>query len=442
MKLNILKGGLFIALVTIFTGCTDLDKPYPTVVKDIQTYTLTPTTTVAAVNALAATTPTLYTADDIIEAYVTSNDSGGNFYKSVSFQDVPVASGTPIGFSVSIDKAMIYGDGFYPGRKVYLKLKGLYFAKVFGSLQFGIADSTSSTGMSGISPLDYQKFLFPSATVLDETLLLRHMTYAAAINDAVQNTLVEIDGVQFANSSVGRTYYDINSGGYATNQTIEDPNVGTSGICRISMYAPFSVNKIPSGMGSIRGVMTKYNSDYQYMVRYESDFKLTGSRFVPLLNEGFDSGIGSWTAYSVTGTEAWTYSSTFGNPGGMMKMSGYNSGNHTNEDWLISPVMNLSALTSATLSFDNAYKFTGPTLQVLVSNNYSGTGNPNTATWTDLSSLATFSTGNYVYANSGALSLASFTGSGNNTVYVAFKYSSTTSAASTWEVDNVKIVGN
>jgi hypothetical protein len=189
--------------------------------------------------------------------------------------------------------------------------------------------------------------------------------------------------------------------------------------------------------------MTKYNNDYQFMVRTEADIKLTSPRFSPLLNETFDGGIASWTAFSVTGAEVWTHSTTFGNPGSMAKMSGFATINRANEDWLISPVQNLSKLTTATLNFDNAYKFAGDPIVVLVSRNYSGTGSPYAAgvTWTTLTG-ATLSSGNYVWANSGNLSLNSFAGAGNSTVYVAFKYTSSTTAASTWEVDNVKVLGN
>jgi hypothetical protein len=438
MKLNIFKSGLLIALMSIFTGCTDSDKPFTTGAPEIQTYELTTTKTVAALKAMATGTATEYTADDVIEAYVTSNDAAGNFYKSISFQDVPTTSGTPIGFSISVNKSMTFADGFYPGRKVYIKLKGLYFGNLYGSLKIG-----SNSALDGIEPLDYQKYLFPSATVLNEEDLVRHVTLASARLDVNQNTLIEISNVQFADSSIGRTYFDIDSGGYATNQTIEDPNVGTISICRISQYAPFSVGKIPSGKGSIRGVMTKYNTDYQYMVRSESDFKLTGTRATTLFNEGFNTNAGSWTSFSVVGTEVWTYSATFGNPGGMMKMSGFATTNKANDDWLISPAQNFSALTSASLSFDNAYKFTGNPIEVKISNNYSGTGSPVAAgvTWTTLTG-ATLSAGNYVYANSGSLSLASFIGAGNNNIHIAFRYTSTTAAASTWEVDNIKIIGN
>lgn len=433
MKINsIFKNVLLLALVAIFASCTDSDRTYKTGSPDILTYELAPTITVAALKALATGTPTQYTSDDVIEAYVTSNDAGGNFYKSISFQSVPTATGTPIGFSVGVNKSMTFADGFYPGRKVYIKLKGLFYANLYGSMKIG-----GDNALTSLEPLDYQKFLFPSATVLSEEDLVRHMTLANARLDVNQNTLLEIDGVQFANSSIGRTYFDIDSGGYATNQTIEDPNLGTLSICRISQYAPFSVNKVPSGKGSIRGVMTKYNSDYQYMVRSESDFKLTGARLVPALSEDFSNGIIAWNAVSVVGSQVWA-PATFGNPAPCAVMSGYASGNKANEDWLISPVMDLSTYTTATLTFDSSYNYTGAPLQVLVSSNYTGTGNPNSATWTTLS--PTLSSGAFAWANSGPVNISAFVG--NNAVYVAFKYISTTSAASTWELDNVKVIGN
>ena len=164
-----------------------------------------------------------------------------------------------------------------------------------------------------------------------------------------------------------------------------------------------------------------------------------------LLNETFDSGQGDWTTFSVTGAQVWTYSPNYGYPGqfnsgGMMKMSGFESGNNINEDWLISPVQDLTSLTNgATLSFQNAYNYSGNPIKVYISNNYSGTGNPNASgvTWTEL--FPTLSTGGFNYAFSGALNINSFTGSGNDNVYVAFKYTSTSSASSTWEIDNVLI---
>jgi hypothetical protein len=255
--------------------------------------------------------------------------------------------------------------------------------------------------------------------------------------------------VQFAAAEITSTYYNPNNDlGGATNNHLIDIN-GSSIIFRTSAYANFAAKSVPQGSGKVRGIITKYGTDYQFIARSEGDVKLSNditTRFTPLLSEGFDASINfsAWTAFSVTGAQVWNYSATFGNPGGMAKMTGFaSSTNNANEDWLISPVQNLSTLSNAHLSFDNAYKFTGNPIEVLISNNYSGTGSPYAAgvTWTTLTG-AVLSPGNYTYVNSGNLDISAFTGTGNSNVHVAFKYTSTSSAGSTWEIDNVKVGTN
>lgn len=436
MKTNLLKLVTIVTFISFFVSCSTVDKNVWSETAAIKTYDLAPTKQVSDIPVTS--TATTYAGDDIIEAYVTSNDTDGNFYKSISFQSVPTSvSTTPIGFSVSVNKAMLFADGFTPGRKVYIKLKGLAIAKVFGSTQIGIPDSTTASGIAGIEPTDYLNYLFPSSTILDEEALVRHMSLSNAVLDPNQNTLIEVDNVQFAGSSIGRTLYDVDSGGYATNHTFVDAeNGGTPRIIRISQYATFSVDKVPSGRGGIRGVMSKYNSDYQFTIRQESDLKLPNPR---QFMDDFTTGIGAWTAYSVTGNEIWTPSS-FGNPSYCAVITGYAGGNKNNEDWLISPSIDFTNKTIGKLIFDSATKYTGNSLQAYISTNYTG-GAPSTATWTLLPATVAPVNSNYAWTNSGAVNISSYVANQGN-VRVAFKYTSTTSAAATWELDNVLITAN
>ena len=297
-KINFKLFLLMTAVIAIVTGCAN-DDSYSVPTSTLDTYELTTTTTVAAVNLAATGTPVEYTSDDIIEAYVTSSDEAGIFYKSISFQTIPTDSSAPIGFSVPINLTSTFGKGFIPGRKVYIKLQGLYTAKVFGSLQIGKLFGTS---IGRISEFEWQNYLFPSATVVPEASFVRTMTLAMAYADVNQNTLVELEPVQFSDSSLNRTYYDIDSGGGSTNHLLVALTGGTERIIRFSSFAPFTGKQVPSGSGKIRGVLTKYNADFQFMVRYESDIKLTGDRvdvfpaivgnantFVSTLNEPFTS---------------------------------------------------------------------------------------------------------------------------------------------------------
>jgi hypothetical protein len=315
--------------------------------------------------------------------------------------------------------------------------------------------STSGIPSVGRMPeADFRAVVQPTCTKVDESKLLpinaAGVPTAVTISDitngnAYLNRLIELENVMFDDASIqSPAYYNVNNDlGGATNLRIVDIS-GGSLIFRTSSYANFAARSVLKGTGKIRGVLTKYGTDYQFVARTQSDINLTNDvndRFTTI-KEGFDASQGAWTAFSVTGSQSWQYSSTFGNPGGMMKMSGYSGGNQNNEDWLISPAQDFTAWTLAYLSFDNAYKFTGAPIEVYVSNNYSGTGSPYAAgvTWTALTG-AQLSAGNYAYVNSGSLNITNFTGTGNNNVHVAFKYTSDTSSGSTWEIDNITFTG-
>jgi hypothetical protein len=119
------------------------------------------------------------------------------------------------------------------------------------------------------------------------------------------------------------------------------------------------------------------------------------------------------------------------------KMDGYAGGvNNVNEDWVITPAMNFNLYTNEVLSFMNAYSYTGNPLEVKISNNYNGSGDPNSYTWIDLS--PTLSPGGFAWTSSGDLDVSGTSGTG---VYVGFKYTSTATASSTWELDDILVIG-
>ena len=446
MKTTILKSTFFAVLATsLSTSCVKDDNYGTPQLNGCTETSLVKNREVTQITSSAIVAPHVDIVpgvSDVIEAYVVSSDIGGNFFKSVSFQTLDGSKA----FSVPVDDTSLFIN-YPPGKKVLINMDGLYTDIKYGGMRIGGLYGNSSGGaeVGRLPAADFKKSVQPSCTTVNEDDLVQHITIDEATTDAYLNKLIEIDNVEFEPNAITNTYYDINNDlGGATNYNVIDLN-GNGMIFRTSSYSNFAAKAVATGSGSVRGVMTKYNTDYQFLVRSESDIKLTKPRFTPLLNESFSSAgsFGAWKSFSVTGAQAWAYSATYGNPGGMAKMSGYAGTNNANEDWLISPAQDLSSLTAATVSFDNAYKFTGPTIEVLVSNNYTGIGSPYATgvTWTTLTG-ATLSAGNYAYVNSGNLNINSFTGIGNSTVYVAFKYTSTISAGSTWEIDNIKVTAN
>jgi hypothetical protein len=466
MKNTIVKLGLLLSLtVGLFSGCAS-DDHYTTPENTLVTYELTPTITVASINSAATGTPVQFTTDDIIEAYVTSSDAQGTFYKSISFQTIPTDGSNPIGFSVAVNATTLFGKGFTPGRKVYIKLNGLYAARVYGSLMIG---SLYEGSIGRISEFEYKDHLFPSATVEPESAMLRTMTLSQAYTDAVQNTLIELDAVQFSDTSINRTYYDVDSGGGATNHTLVSSTGGAAQIIRFSSFAPFTGNQVPKGSGKIRGVLTKYDTDFQFIVRYESDIKLTADRFdtsPPIVGTAI-AYLGSFTenfeSYSstspnnkifpkyindaVVGTRYWQTTLFGGNR--YIQMTSFTSSssttlvNENNRSVFLIPV-NMGAAN--TFSFQTKEGFSnGTVLKVyyILAADYTPGGIINNSKLVDITSSFTYSPGSSSgyptnFTPSGNYNIpASVTGNG----YFVFEYigSGLTGLTSTMQIDNVVV---
>ncbi len=161
-----------------------------------------------------------------------------------------------------------------------------------------------------------------------------------------------------------------------------------------------------------------------------------------LLFTTFNESWENWTPISVVGDQVWNRDNTFGIDGtACARVSGFaNEVSNPNEDWLVSPAIDLTGIAIAALSFYSAVAYTGEPLQVLISTNYES-GNPNDFTWDNLTSLAVWPAGDpfWQWTSSGNISLEDYV---NQTIHVAFKFVSNGEASKTWEVDNIRIQGS
>lgn len=152
-----------------------------------------------------------------------------------------------------------------------------------------------------------------------------------------------------------------------------------------------------------------------------------------LLNIDFTAGQGEWTVQVVSNPDnldaIWSQTSQYG-----MKATAYTSSdkvNHESEAWLISPAIDLSAVEKATLKISHARKF-GDLSQLSVKASADG------ETWAalELSAWPDGSNWNFIDAEA---DLAAFVGKAG--VKIAFVYTSSSSAAATWEIKTV-VVGD
>jgi hypothetical protein len=382
---------------------------------------LTATITVPALIATSTTTYQKYIPNDIIEAFVTSSDEGGNFYKSISLVSV---DGTR-GFSMPIDAYNLFNK-YEPGRKVYVNLKDRYFvtengAMVLGSLyNNGTPAILTDDEVGRISGVEYEGIIKRGCTKVNENTLVNNLTILATLNNANLNKLIELDNVQFTDASIGKKYFDatLNNLGGATNHEIVD-QFGNKIIVRISEFANFSTKPVSNKSGKIRGVLTKFGSTFQFMVRTENDIKLTNPRLTIDLAPpvggaaisylgSFTENFESYTAGTITtgqtnfpkyindpavGSKYW-YTATFSS-NKYIVMSSFNSSaalqDPNNKTYFIVPV---DFTAANNIKFKTQDRFNvGGVLKVYTSTNYVPGGNITAATLSDITSAFNIASG-------------------------------------------------
>ncbi|NIJ43796.1 hypothetical protein FHR24_000235 [Wenyingzhuangia heitensis] len=184
----------------------------------------------------------------------------------------------------------------------------------------------------------------------------------------------------------------------------------------------------------ITGKVTGAESGNFYKVTYsnftEEPTKATAGQVVAydFTNETFNG----WTSVDVTGDQAWEDATGFGN----ISMSGFDGQAYENEDWLVSPEVNLTGETELKFQIDENLRYGSDLslVKVLVSENY--TGDINTATWNEL----TITNRNFHSDNNLTPSdVIDFSAYDNKIIHIAFKYNSTTSDSTRWLIGNVSI---
>ncbi|MFD2245942.1 T9SS-dependent choice-of-anchor J family protein [Pontibacter ruber] len=150
---------------------------------------------------------------------------------------------------------------------------------------------------------------------------------------------------------------------------------------------------------------------------------------------------GGWKAYSVAGDQNWACT-TFGREteesprNSAVQINGYSGGSRDNQDWLISPSLNLTDFNIAALSFWTRTAFKGPGMKLMVSTNYDGVSAPATAAWTELNGDFP-ATASDVWKQS-VVDLSDYKGA---SVHVAFVYTSeaVVDGSARWTVDDFAV---
>ena len=146
----------------------------------------------------------------------------------------------------------------------------------------------------------------------------------------------------------------------------------------------------------------------------------------------------SMVVFSVLSDQDWRCTVN-GNNDNAMEIVGFGA-DTLSDEWLITPVVDLASATHSTLTFYSWTQFTDtthPTIAVMVSSDYSGSGDPTSATWTKLSALFA-AQDSQTWTASGDIDLSSF----GESVYIGFHFTSsgtTSGTVANWRIDDILI---
>ncbi|MBP5314744.1 MAG: choice-of-anchor J domain-containing protein [Muribaculaceae bacterium] len=389
--------------------------------------------------------------EEYIKGVITSDDTSGNIYKSITIEDETGA----ISFSVNNNKL---NADFKLGQKVVIGLKGAWIGKYNGLMQVG--DLGSYNNNPTITFMDKDDFAarvefdgLPEPNLLKPTKLTLAEINASkepGLNQCLlQSLYVELDDVYFVDG--GKATFA--EGTSNTNRTLKDKD-GNTIIVRNSGYATFAGETLPFGTGKVRGILSYYGSDWQILLRDASDcFDFDGQDPNPpivvdpttLLEENFEAYskydtptvLVGWRSYMVKGNKDW-YVNEFDN-NKYIACTAY-KGTDVNgyEAWLVTPPLDFKNMTDKVLSFAAQELYTGDSkLNVYIMD----TDDPASATKKVTVPVAQIGTSEFI--NTGDISipdLFSNAGVSMDVGYLAFVYTSSTSSASkTIGIDNILV---
>lgn len=279
--------------------------------------------------------------------------------------------------------------------------------------EFNLADGTL-TATAGTNNKDVAMYIDAQGTTATATAII--LPTAASTDQTSLNLTFNLNGQSFTH-------------------TISDASIFEKGT-NVSFNAKLSINNgkpvVTVGNATISNWTEKPGGDIN--VDFDGGTQPGGETVV--FEESFATGQGSFTIDNKQlpngeGSFVWSLGSF--NDDKFMKASAYIGGTrYASESWLVSPPVDLSQAATATLTFDHAH-------------NYAGTAEEEFTLWATETSadnwqqLTIDKYGSEFNFTTATIDLSAYAG---KTIKFAFKYISTTAAAGTWEIKNVKVVAS
>lgn len=281
--------------------------------------------------------------------------------------------------------------------------------------EFNLADGTL-TATAGTNNKDVAMYIDAQGTTATATAII--LPTAASTDQTSLNLTFNLNGQSFTH-------------------TISDANIFEKGT-NVSFNANLSINNgkpvVTVGNATINNWTEKPGGDIN--VGFDGEGQPQPGGETVILDESFATGQGAFTIEDKKlpegGTYVWKHATY--KDDNYMKASAFIESAKESESWLVSPAIDLSKATTATLTFDHTHKFAGTPSEELTL----WVTETSAENWQQLT-IDKYGTNNDYTFVTPSIDLSAYAG---KTIKFAFKYISTNSAAGTWEIKNVKVVAN
>lgn len=221
---------------------------------------------------------TLQIQDDwVLEGYVVSSDRAGNFFNVLHVQDKPVAPTRGIQLEIELRESHLFFD---VGSKIMIKLKGLYLGKSRETLKLGGTFTSFGTVSVGQLPtLTVSEHLFLSCDATED--LQPTLTTIPEVDTLMLNTLVRFENLEVTATEAGQPFAVPKE---ETERTLTDCEANEIVLLN-SGFSDFQADLLPTGNGSVTGVLLKDGKDFQLVLRTLEDINFTGEGCPEIITE-------------------------------------------------------------------------------------------------------------------------------------------------------------
>lgn len=407
--------------------------------------------------------------DDVIqymEGYLISSDEAGNFFEELILQDRP--ENPTVGIKVPIEVNPLF-TRYEIGRKIYVRVTGLYVGISNGVLAIGFKDGDFISQIPGPLELEIIRRSAEKADLVPLPLPLE------SFDNSKTNLFINIPDVQFNRVEAVEQELSFSSETFDEfdgERTLESCSSSTSQVFSTSTFADFSGLNLPTGRGNINAILSKnfFGNEFNIVINtpeginfddvercdpaefiissdgvdcddtfptgnttvFSDDFESYGNQG-DLINAG-------WTLVNISGgSYTWGIDDFSGNT--------YAIGNAFNADeanidtWLISPEINLDNTSDNVLNFDIQTNFDGgEVMSVYVSTDFVDINtDSNWSLFEDVTIPSGPSSGFGSFTAAGPVNLDCLSG----TIRLGFRYTGSDPGITTrYHVDNVIVTGN